>query len=89
MPQIDLQIDGSPGQIVLAFDCDSSQRTRGNRTTFGPVLILPLQLNRHFPPQRRVEPLLVGGVLRWHQDNDGIQIPSQPWLFNQSSLSIV
>jgi hypothetical protein len=89
MTRIDLQLDTAPGHIVFAFECDSARQSGGYRSVFGPMLTLPLQPVINFPPQRRAEPLLVGGTLRWNGENDGIPIAAQPWVINQNRISIL
>lgn len=84
LPGIDFFRDGVIGTIVATVQCNIPKRIRGQRSTVGPVLQLPLEAAR----ERSAKIMMLYGILKLPGQGEGVTIPAQSFLVNDSQLRI-
>ena len=84
LPSIDFFRDGKIGTTVATVCCNIPRRIRGQRSTVGPVLQLPLEAVH----ERSAKIMMLYGVLKLAGENEGITIPAQSFVINDTQLRI-
>jgi len=84
LPSIDFFRDGIIGTTVATVRCNIPTRIRGQRSTVGPVLQLPLEAVH----ERSAKIMMLYGVLKLAGENEGITIPAQSFVINDTQLRI-
>jgi len=84
LPSIDFFRDGIIGTTVATVRCNIPRRIRGQRSTVGPVLQLPLEAVH----ERSAKIMMLYGVLKLAGENEGITIPAQSFVINDTQLRI-
>ena len=71
LPGIDFFRDGVIGTIVATVQCNIPKRIRGQRSTVGPVLQLPLEAAR----ERSAKIMMLYGILKLPGQGEGVADP--------------
>jgi hypothetical protein len=83
-PWLDLLIAPNMSQGAVRLEFDVARRFNGDRSTFGGVLKLPVELSRDLPGT----PLMLAGTLRLTGETEGLSIPAQTMLVNENTIRI-
>uniref|UniRef100_E6PH05 Abortive infection protein-like C-terminal domain-containing protein n=1 Tax=mine drainage metagenome TaxID=410659 RepID=E6PH05_9ZZZZ len=84
VPRVDLFVDGNPGQIVACIECDVVRRLSGITSTFGAILRLPVEKVNGYAGTI----VMLSGILRLSGEHEGITIPAQPFVKNDTMLRV-
>lgn len=76
LPGIDFFRDGVGGNTVASVKCNLPGRVRGQRSSVGSVLWLPLEA----PGDSAAKVMMLHGVLKLPNQNEGITIPMQTYM---------
>ena len=76
LPGVDFFKDGVGGNTVASVKCNLPGRVRGQRSTVGPVVLLPLEV----PGGYSAKIIALHGILKLTTQNEGITIPMQTFM---------
>jgi hypothetical protein len=83
-PWLDLLDSPSYTRSIIRLEFDVARRFTADRSTFGGVLKLPVELSQGFPGT----PLMLGGWLRMTGEREGLVIPAQSIIMNENTIRI-
>jgi hypothetical protein len=83
-PWLDLLVAPGYTGTAVRLEFDVAQRFNADRSTFGGVLLLPVEVSQGL----KGTPLMLAGTLRLTGEREGLTIPAQSMIINENTLRI-